>query len=65
MLTAVYRYSVFDYAATFLSFVAYSVPVFWAGLMAQLLFSVQLAGCRWPACTPKVYPVPSATHSGI
>lgn len=42
ILTAVYRYSGFDYAATFLTFVAYSVPAFWAGLMAQLLFAVHL-----------------------
>ncbi|MGH2408729.1 MAG: ABC transporter permease, partial [Chloroflexota bacterium] len=42
VLSSVRQYSGFDYIATFLSFVAYSVPVFWAGLMAQLLFSVKL-----------------------
>ena len=42
ILTAVYRYSAFDYITTFLTFVAYAVPAFWAGLMAQLLFSVRL-----------------------
>ncbi len=42
VLSSVRQYSIFDYTATFLSFVAYSVPVFWAGLMVQLLFSVKL-----------------------
>jgi peptide/nickel transport system permease protein len=42
VLSSVRQYSIFDYIATFLSFVAYSIPVFWAGLMAQLLFSVKL-----------------------
>lgn len=42
VFTAVYRYSLFDYVATLATFVAYSIPVFWAGLMAQLLFSVRL-----------------------
>lgn len=40
--SAIRQYSIFDYAATFCSFVAYSIPVFWAGLMVQLLFSVTL-----------------------
>jgi peptide/nickel transport system permease protein len=42
VFTAVKRYSAFDYVATLTTFVAYSIPVFWAGLMAQLLFSVRL-----------------------
>ncbi len=42
VLAAVRQYSIFDYVATLFSFVAYSIPVFWAGLMAQLLFSVTL-----------------------
>ncbi len=42
VLSAIRQYSIFDYVATLFSFVAYSVPVFWAGLMAQLLFSVNL-----------------------
>lgn len=44
ILTSVYRYSTFDYVATLGAFIGYSVPVFWAGLMVQLLFSVTL---RW------------------
>jgi peptide/nickel transport system permease protein len=44
VLSAVRQYSFFDHTATLFSFIAYSVPVFWAGLMAQLLFSVKL---RW------------------
>lgn len=42
VLSSVRQYSLFDYAATFFSFVAYSTPVFWLGLMAQLFFSVKL-----------------------
>ena len=42
VLAAIRPYSLFDYVATLFSFVAYSTPVFWAGLMAQLLFSVKL-----------------------
>lgn len=42
VLTSVYRYSLVDYIATLATFIAYSIPVFWAGLMAQLLFSVKL-----------------------
>lgn len=42
VLSALRQYSVFDYIATLFSFIAYSIPVFWAGLMAQLLFSVKL-----------------------
>ena len=42
VLSAVRQYSLFDYTATLFSFVAYSTPVFWLGLMVQLLFSVKL-----------------------
>jgi peptide/nickel transport system permease protein len=42
VLASVKQYSIFDYVATFFSFVAYSTPVFWLGLMAQLLFAVKL-----------------------
>jgi peptide/nickel transport system permease protein len=42
IFSAVRQYSVFDYVTTFLSFVAYTTPVFWAGLMAQLIFAVKL-----------------------
>lgn len=42
VLAAVRQYSVFDYCATFFSFVGYATPVFWLGLMAQLFFSVKL-----------------------
>lgn len=42
VLSSVRQYSFFDHTATLFSFIAYSIPVFWAGLMAQLLFSVKL-----------------------
>jgi peptide/nickel transport system permease protein len=41
-LSAVRQYSVFDYAGTGLSFVGIAMPVFWFGLILQLVFSVRL-----------------------
>ena len=41
---AVRQHSAFDYAATGFSFMAYSVPSFWLGLLFILLFAVRL---RW------------------
>lgn len=38
--SAVRQYSVFDYAVTTFSFFGISMPVFWFGLMLQLLFAV-------------------------
>lgn len=43
LLSAVRQYSLFDYATTFFSFFALSMPVFWFGLMLQLFFAVRLA----------------------
>ena len=43
VLSAVRPYSLFDYGATFFSFFGLSMPVFWFGLMLQLLFAVHLA----------------------
>ena len=40
ILAAVKQYSAMDYITTFLSFVGYSVPVFWLGIMMLILFSV-------------------------
>jgi len=40
--SAVRHYSAFDYTVTFLSFLGISMPVFWFGLMLQLLLAVQL-----------------------
>lgn len=40
--SSIKQYSIFDYVTTFLSFVAYAAPVFWAGLMLQLFFAVKL-----------------------
>jgi len=37
---AVKQYSALDYITTFLSFVGYSIPVFWLGIMMLILFSV-------------------------
>jgi peptide/nickel transport system permease protein len=41
-LAAVKQYSVFDHVLSFGSFFAWSMPVFWFGLMAQLVFAVHL-----------------------
>ena len=40
MVSAVYRYSVLDYAITTLAFFGQSMPVFWFALMMQLAFAV-------------------------
>lgn len=42
MLSAIKRYSFFDYLVTFLAFFGLSMPVFWFGLMLQLLFGLKL-----------------------
>ncbi|HLJ61120.1 MAG TPA: ABC transporter permease [bacterium] len=40
--SAVHQHSAFDYAATVFSFLGISMPVFWFGLMLQLLVAVRL-----------------------
>ena len=40
--SALKRASAGDYLATFLAFIGISIPVFWAGLMGQLVFAVWL-----------------------
>jgi peptide/nickel transport system permease protein len=42
VLAAVKQYSVLDYVATGVAFIGLSMPVFWFGLLAILLFGVQL-----------------------
>jgi peptide/nickel transport system permease protein len=42
IFSAVKQYSAFDFIATTFSFIAIAMPVFWFGLMLQLLFSVKL-----------------------
>jgi len=44
VLSAVKQYSFFDFFGTGLSFLGIAMPVFWFGLILQLVFSVQL---RW------------------
>lgn len=44
VLSAVKRYSFFDHAATLFSFLGFSVPIFWLGLVAIIVFAVWL---RW------------------
>ncbi len=44
MLSAIKRYSAFDYGATFLAFVGFSLPTFFVGLILIIVFSIQL---RW------------------
>jgi peptide/nickel transport system permease protein len=40
--SAIHKYSLLDYTGTGLSFLGIAMPVFWFGLMLQLIFSVQL-----------------------
>ena len=42
ILAALRRYSLFDQFVTFFSYVGYSMPTFWLGLMMLLIFAVQL-----------------------
>ena len=42
MVSAIRRYSIWDYLATFVAFVGVSVPVFWLGIMLIIVFSVTL-----------------------
>ncbi len=49
------RYNTFvDHAATTFSFVGISIPVFWLGLMLQLLFGLHLA--KWLGVAPPLLP---------
>lgn len=40
--SAIHKYSLLDYSGTGLSFLGIAMPVFWFGLMLQLIFSVNL-----------------------
>ena len=42
ILSAVWQYSIFDHSVNAVSFFGLAMPVFWFGLMLQLLFAVQL-----------------------
>jgi len=42
ILSAVWQYSVFDHMVNAISFFGLAMPVFWFGLMLQLLFAVEL-----------------------
>jgi ABC-type dipeptide/oligopeptide/nickel transport system permease component len=55
LLSALRQYSVFDYGATSLSFLGLATPVFWLGLMAQVL--IVLAGYAYGVAT-YYYPFP-------
>lgn len=42
MISAIKRYTIFDYTAMFLALFGVSMPVFWLGLMLVILFSIKL-----------------------
>ena len=42
VISAVKQYSIFDHVATLFSFLGFSVPIFWLGLIAIIVFAVQL-----------------------
>ncbi|MGH2404218.1 MAG: ABC transporter permease [bacterium] len=42
VISAVYRYSAADYAATVAAFFGVSIPIFWLGILLIIVFSVQL-----------------------
>lgn len=41
--SAIRKYSLLDNAGTFLSFLGFSMPIFWLGLILQLIFGLYLA----------------------
>lgn len=53
-LSALRPGSLLDHAATTVSFLGVSIPVFWLGLMLQLFFGLYLA--QWMGVTPPVLP---------
>lgn len=57
IFSAVRQYSISDYVLTGLTFIAYSIPAFWLGLMLIIVFSVKLgwlptSGMTNPDLTP-------------
>ncbi len=42
MISAIYRYSIFDHLATGVAFFGVSIPAFWLGILLIILFSVTL-----------------------
>ncbi len=52
---AVRQYSLLDYVTTFLSFVGFSIPVFWLGIMMLILFGV----------TFKIFPTGGMQSEGV
>jgi len=42
IVSAVFRYSIFDHLATFFSFIGISIPIFWSGILAIVIFSAHL-----------------------
>lgn len=42
VLAALRRYSIFDYLATLVTFIGVSVPIFWLGILAIIVFAVHL-----------------------
>ena len=40
--SALWRYSIFDYVTTTLSYIGLALPVFWLALMLQVIFALQL-----------------------
>ena len=66
---AVKQYSALDYVTTFLSFVGFSVPVFWLGIMMLILFGVTLkifptGGMQSEGVTPYVESVETFNATG-
>ncbi len=42
VISAIKQYSLFDHGATLFSFLGFSVPIFWLGLLAIILFAVKV-----------------------
>ncbi|MCY4369855.1 MAG: ATP-binding cassette domain-containing protein [bacterium] len=61
-LSAVRQGSLLDHAATAVSFLGISIPVFWLGLMLQLFFGLYLA--QWPGVSPPLLPTAGVNSPG-
>ena len=61
-LSAVRQGSLLDHAATTVSFLGISIPVFWLGLMLQLFFGLYLA--QWLGVSPPLLPTAGVYSPG-
>ena len=62
VIAAVKRYSLFDQCVTFTSYIFYSLPTFWLGLILIYIFAVASAGCPPRASSTAAAPPACSTR---